>query len=108
MITVHVGQAITFVKTHDPTEPHTVTFGQENPDPILQLIPSGGNTYDGTGTVNSGFLSTKAQFGYYQLAGTPLVQATKFKVNFTRAGTFDYICELHDVVGMVGRVIVRP
>ena len=108
VITVHVGQAITFVKTHDPTEPHTVTFGQENPDPILQLIPSGGNTYDGTGTVNSGFLSTKAQFGYYQLAGTPLVQATKLKVNFTRAGTFDYVCELHDVVGMVGRVIVRP
>lgn len=106
--TIHVGQTITFVKTHDPTEPHTVTFGPENPDPLIQLIPSGGNTYDGTGTVNSGFLSTKAQFAFYQLAGTPLVQATKFRVTFTKPGTYDYICELHDTAGMVGKVIVRP
>jgi plastocyanin len=107
-ITVHVGQTITFLKTHDPTEPHTVTFGPENPDPILQFVPSGGNTYDGTGTVNSGFLSTSKQFAFYQLAGTPLVQATSFKVTFTKAGTFSYICEIHDVVGMVGTVVVRP
>jgi plastocyanin len=107
-ITIRAGQTISFVKTHDPTEPHTVTFGPENPDPIAQLIPSGGNTYNGTGTVNSGFLSTRRQFSYYQLAGTPLTQVTTFDVKFTAAGTYSYICELHDELGMVGQVIVNP
>src|SRR5437867_606857 len=40
--TIRVGQTITFLKTHDPTEPHTVTFGPENPDMFLQLVPEGG------------------------------------------------------------------
>src|SRR5437870_9362752 len=94
--TIHVGQTITFLKTHDPTEPHTVTFGPENPDPFLQLLPSGGNTYDGTGTVNSGFLSTKKQYAYYQLAGVFPPPTTRFRVTFTRAGTYGYICALQD------------
>ena len=58
--------------------------------------------------MNSGFLSTRRQFSYYQLAGTPLTQATTFDVTFTAAGTYSYICELHDEIGMVGRVIVNP
>ena len=106
--TIHVGQTITFLKTHDPTEPHTVTFGPENPDPFLQLLPSGGNSYDGTGTVNSGFLSTKKQFAFYQLAGVFPPPTTRFKVTFTKAGTYGYICALHDVVGMVGTIVVQP
>ena len=106
--TIHVGQTITFLKTHDPTEPHTVTFGPENPDPFLQLLPSGGNTYDGTGTVNSGFLSTTEQYAYYQLAGVFPPPTTRFRVTFTRAGTYEYICALHDVVGMVGTIVVKP
>ena len=107
-IAIKAGQTITFEKTHDPTEPHTVTFGPENPDPLVQLIPAGGNTYNGTGTVNSGFLSTRRQFAYYQLAGTPLTQVTIFEVKFTTPGTYRYICELHDEVGMIGQVIVNP
>ena len=69
-ITIKVGQTVRFVKTHDPTEPHTVTFGPESPDPLIQLLPSGGNAYDGTGTTNSGLLSTRRQFAYFQLAGS--------------------------------------
>jgi plastocyanin len=107
--TIRVGQSVRFLKTQDPTEPHTVTFGPEPPGEIAPLIASGGTVYNGTGTVNSGFLSTKAQYRFYQLAGTPLpVAATTFKVTFTKAGTWDYICALHDGAGMVGKVIVRP
>jgi plastocyanin len=108
-VTIHVGQKVTFLKTQDPTEPHTVLFGIEPPGEVAPLIASGGNTYNGTGTVNSGFLSTKAQYQYYQLAGTPLpVAVTKFTVTFTAAGTWDYICALHDGAGMRGKVIVQP
>jgi plastocyanin len=108
--TIRVGQTISFLKKQDPTEPHTVTFGPENPDQFLQLVPEGGNTYNGSGTVNSGLLMTKEQYAYYQLAGTPgiPVALTKFRLTFTRAGTYQYICALHDGVGMVGTVIVRP
>ena len=109
VVTIRVGQSVRFLKTQDPTEPHTVTFGAEPTDPIAQLVASGGNTYNGTGTVNSGFLSTKAQYHYYQLTGTPLpVAVTRFTVTFTKAGTWDYICALHDGAGMRGKVIVLP
>jgi plastocyanin len=108
-VTIRVGQKVAFLKTQDPTEPHTVLFGIEPSGEVAPLIASGGNTYNGTGTVNSGFLSTKAQYHYYQLTGTPLpVAVTKFTVTFTKAGTWDYICALHDGAGMRGKVIVRP
>lgn len=107
--TVHVGQKITFLKTHDPTEPHTVTFGTEPSDPLLQLLPRGGSTYSGTENVNSGFMATKAQFAFYQLAGTPLpVALTKYTLTFTTAGTFSYFCAIHDGVGMKATVVVLP
>jgi len=106
--TIRVGQTITFLKTHDPTEPHTVTFGPENPDMFLQLVPEGGNAYNGTGTVNSGFLSTNEQYAFYQLTDVLPPPTTKFKLTFTKAGTYQYICALHDGAGMVGTVVVRP
>jgi plastocyanin len=31
-----------------------------------------------------------------------------FRVTFLKAGTNDYICALHDNLGMVGKVIVLP
>jgi plastocyanin len=112
VITVHVGQTVAFLKTHDPTEPHTVTFGTlpAGGDPIAELIPSGGNTVNAaTGVVNSGFLSTKRQFAFYQLPGPfPFVQATEFDVTFTSMGTFTYVCAIHDGIGMKGVVIVKP
>jgi plastocyanin len=32
----------------------------------------------------------------------------KFVVTFAKAGTFHYICALHDGMGMVGKVVVKP
>jgi plastocyanin len=107
-MTIHVGQTVTFLKTKDPTEPHTVLFGGEGLDEFQELFPSGGNTYDGTGTVNSGFLSTRRQYAYFQLAGVLPPPTTRFKVTFTRAGTYEYICALHDEIGMVGTIVVNP
>jgi plastocyanin len=105
-VTIRVGESVTFLKTQDPTEPHTVTFGLEPPDPIGQLLPRGGSTYSG-GDASSGFMSTAAQFTYFHLAGTPLpVALTSYRLTFTKAGDFEYICALHDGVGMRGIVHV--
>jgi len=107
-ITVRVGQTVTFLKTKDPTEPHTVTFGTENPDPFIQLLPSGGNTFpNATGTANSGLLVTKRQYKFYQLGGVLPPPVKTYKVTFTAAGTYRYICEIHDEIGMVGTVVVK-
>ena len=109
VVTVHVGQAVTFLKTQDPTEPHTVTFGTEPADPLAQLVARGGSTYSGTENISSGFMSTNAQYAFYQFAGTPLpVALTKYRVTFTAAGDFAYFCALHDVVGMRATVHVIP
>jgi plastocyanin len=41
------------------------------------------------------------------LAQAPL-GVTRFRVTFTYPGIFNYICALHDELGMVGKVIVLP
>jgi plastocyanin len=33
---------------------------------------------------------------------------TRFRVTFPNAGTFPYICALHDELGMTGQVTVSP
>ena len=108
-VTIKVGKSITFLKTQDPTEPHTVLFGGEGLNMFTELIPIDRSTYDGTGTANSGFLSTQAQFDYYQLAGAiPGLPGglTTYRLTFTKAGTFKYICAIHDGAGMFGFVHV--
>lgn len=55
-------------------------------------FPVGGDTYDGTGIVNS---------------GAPLdPSAPPFVLTFTTPGTYDYVCSIHLPV-MVGKVIVQ-
>jgi plastocyanin len=108
-VTVRVGHSITFLKTQDPTEPHTVTFGPEPSDEFLALLPRGGSSYGGglTEQVSSGFMSTSEQFSYFHLAGTGLpVALTKYRLTFTKTGTFRYVCALHDGAGMFGWVHV--
>src|SRR5438309_2407725 len=67
-VNIRVGQSITFLKTHDPTEPHTVLFTDTALSMFQELLPAGGSTYDGTGTASSGLLTTAEQFAYFQLA----------------------------------------
>ena len=50
---------------------------------------------------------TKRQYKFYQLAGVLPSAVATYKVTFTAAGTYQYICEIHDEIGMVGTVVVR-
>jgi plastocyanin len=38
----------------------------------------------------------------------PVFPPTRFRVTFTKAGTYPYICSFHDNLGMKGTVIVLP
>jgi plastocyanin len=109
---VHVGDTVEWTN-FGPIVPHTVTFGIE-PDDLMPPSLDVTTDSDGarhaiigspTANVNSGFLIAASQerVGLAQSALT----ATRFRVTFTSPGSYDYICGLHDDLGMVGRVIVR-
>jgi plastocyanin len=85
---IHVGEKVHF-KNIGMGAPHTVTFGAEPKD---FFPPSGDPKAYAGGDLNSGFMPPGA----------------KFTVTFTKAGTFEYICALHDYMGMVGKVVVKP
>lgn len=110
---VHVGDTVEWTYL-SPTAAHTVTFG---PEPANLFPPSPGVTLDPDGArhaivsspneaVNSGFLMAANQ----ETVGVPQspLDTIRFRATFTAPGTFNYICGLHDVLGMVGRVIVVP
>jgi len=85
---VHVGEKVTW-KNPGMAAPHTVTFGPEKPN---FFAPYGDRAHFSGGQLNSGIMEPGA----------------RFTVTFTKAGTFHYICALHDEMGMVGKVVVKP
>jgi plastocyanin len=110
---VHVGDTVEWTNLEAVTN-HTVTFGVE---PLDLMPPSLGVTTDSDGSrhavigspaanVNSGFLGPERQ-DRVGLVQTP-AGITRFRVTFTAPGIFNYICGLHDDLGMVGRVVVQP
>ena len=110
---VHVGDTVEWTNL-GPVVPHTITFGVE---PANLMLPSPGVTKDSDGAlhavigsptdnVHSGFVVAPPQ-ERVGLAQSPL-GVTRFRVTFTSPGTFNYICALHDDLGMIGRVIVQP
>jgi plastocyanin len=112
-IVVHVGDTVEWTSL-DPSINHTVTFGTEPADPrrpSANVMP----TFDGArqvvigstpDSVNSGFLSPAPQDRANLAQSNPGV--TRFRVTFTSPGTFNYICAVHDQLGMRGTVIVQP
>src|SRR5581483_4029378 len=99
-LTVKVGDTVTWTDT-DPVVPHTVTFSSGGPtitpaQPGFEkyFAPSGGNTYNGTGLVNSGL--------YGPVPGAP----KSYSLQFTAPGTYKYYCILHAELGMVGTITV--
>jgi plastocyanin len=110
---VHVGDTVEWTNLATPPY-HTITFGTE---PANLMPPSPGMIMDLDGvrhavisspndSVNSGFIGIPNQ----ETVGQPqaVLDFTRFRVTFTLPGTFNYICGLHDTLGMIGTVIVRP
>jgi plastocyanin len=113
-LTIHVGDTVEWVQ-NDPETPHTVTFnsGQTEPMDILAepqasgppklvfnpvvLAPAGGATYSGTGYFNSGLL---------QGTQSPAPGPRSYSLAFDTPGTYEYICVLHDGMGMNGHITV--
>ena len=128
-IVVRVGDTVEWTNL-DPVTPHTVTFGFPI-EPAPPQPPSAGVTLDSDGArqadvssptdnVHSGFLQAAFQdrgpppppkAAPPPPAVAPLEQSpltvTRFRVTFTKPGTFTYICALHDDLGMKGQVIVH-
>lgn len=115
-ITVKKGDTVVWVQS-DVDTPHTVTFTSGGPDQELVvpepqpagppklvlnpdvLAPAGQGTYSGTGYFNSGFLwGTNA----------PIPGPRTYSLTFDTLGTFEYVCVLHDMMGMKGTVTVTP
>jgi plastocyanin len=109
---VHVGDTVEWTNLSTPPF-HTITFGTE---PANLMPPSPGMPLDSDGvrhavisspnqSVNSGFLGSPNQ----DTVGQPQVPLdfTRFRVTFTAPGRFNYICGLHDLLGMIGTVIVQ-
>jgi plastocyanin len=110
---IHAGQTVEWGNA-DPVTPHTITFGTE---PANVVPPSANVTTDADGarhatinstsdTVHSGFIVAAPQ-DRTGLPQSPL-GVTRFRVTFTKAGTYNYICALHDDLGMKGKIIVLP
>ena len=112
-VVVRVGDTVEWTSL-DPSINHTVTFGTEPADP---RPPSGNVSLNSDGdrqavisstatNVNSGFLSPAPQDRANLAQSAPGI--TRFRVTFTAPGTYNYICAVHDQLGMKGTVIVNP
>lgn len=112
-IVVHAGDTVEW-RSLDASINHTVTFGTEpmDPRPVSTNVTV---SSDGarqativlpTDSVNSGFLTPTPQDRPNLAQVAPNV--TRFRVTFTAPGVFNYICAIHDELGMKGTVIVYP
>jgi plastocyanin len=101
-----------------PVEAHTVTFGTA-PTGLAIFAPSANVTTDTDGAlhafinsnadnVSSGIIAAAAQDPNGGMGNQTPLGLTRFRVTFNKAGTFPYVCLLHDDLGMKGMVIVLP
>jgi plastocyanin len=119
-IEIHAGDTVEW-NNFDPEEPHTITFGPVpqdifDPSPNVTKDPDGGLSavlHSPTDSVHSGFILQALD----DQPGTPVnsnpnnsiaLNPTHFRVKFLQPGTYNYICVLHDNLGMVGQVVVLP
>lgn len=111
-IVAHVGDTVEWTSL-DQSANHTVTFGTEPPDPrtvsaTIQIASDGARQAtisSPVDSVNTGFLSPAPQDRANLAQSSPGV--TRFRVTFKSTGVFNYICAIHDELGMKGTVIVQ-
>jgi plastocyanin len=111
-IFVNVGDTVEWTNL-DPSINHTVVFGTEPADPRtvsanVQMASDGARSaaiMSPTDSVSSGYLTPTPQDRANLAQAAPGV--TRFRVTFTSPGTFNYICALHDELGMKGIVVVQ-
>jgi plastocyanin len=99
-LAIPVGTTVTWTN-RDPMEPHTVTFGPEPKGPNAEFTPVG---LDGPAHATISHPDQQVNSGAF---GGMLSPST-FKVTFSAPGKYPYICMLHDMMGMVGTIIVGP
>jgi plastocyanin len=109
-IRIHVGETVEWTNM-DPVTPHTITFGTEPADPmaLVNVAPDPDGALHGTisgpgSSVSSGFVIEAPQDRIGLPQSPPGV--TRVRVTFTKEGKYDYICALHDELGMTGTVVV--
>lgn len=90
-VILHQGDSITWTN-NDPIMPHTVSFPGSDGNIPESFTPAGGSTYDGTVFTSSGIM----------------MPHTTYTLQFTKTGRYNYICILHDELGMKGTIIVLP
>ncbi len=99
-LTIYAGDQVVWTQMNF-MEIHTVSFltaGQPTPDFILPDLsinpvaaaPSGTGSYNGTGFYNSGVLQP----------------GQNYSLTFTKPGSYDYKCLVHDEMKMVGNIAV--
>ena len=112
-IEVRAGDTVEWTNL-DPALPHTITFGTEPANPAP---PSTNVTVEADGSLHATITSTGDSVHSGFLVAAPEDQSgvpqappgtTVFRVTFTHPGTYNYICALHDNLGMVGKVVVLP
>lgn len=97
-ININEGDSVRFV--NDTPVPHTATFGPppnvipDPEDPAIHDPSTPADTYDGTGFWNSGVI------------GVDWDNGTSFEMTFSKAGSFEYYCLLHEPQGQRGTVNV--
>jgi len=114
-VTIHAGETVEWFSSD--VSGHTITFGQEPPNVSPSTPPSANVFSDPDGAIHAVISSPADSVHSGRIAPAPqertgLAQAspgvTRFRVTFTRAGTYRFICALHDELGMTGEVIVLP
>jgi plastocyanin len=117
-VTIHAGATVEWTNL-DPEIGHTITFGTVpqdlfdpscSPNCVVSTDPDGGLHATITSTqqnVHSGLIAALLEDEPGVPQG-PVAPPTRFRITFTKPGTYPYVCAFHDNLGMDGQVIVLP
>ena len=117
-VTIHTGDTVEWSNL-DPELGHTITFGTVPQDLIdPSCSPNCVVSTDPDGALHATITSLQ-QNVHSGLTGAlledvpgvpqaPVSPPTRFRITFTKPGTYPYVCAFHDNLGMDGQVIVLP